>query len=598
MTRSLHTALLTCALVGASASRADYIDHFANPADIGLLKVPRTGITRVLVLPVIVDDLSFDQGSEAAFLAEVAAFYDPAAHGWAFTPYWETTSLGRFRPEATVAAPVHFATCPPLGAYADCEIPRGAGFAEGDTAGAVEVMVDSLAFLDQAFRCASDGPGAATDCTAGGGVNFVDFDTSGIVAGTPDQVVDGVLLVSNARFPGIALPIKDLTTNPLLQFLGPFPEFAYDGVIVGAVAIAGFAQAPEHTTWVSVHEFGHLMGWADLYNEDGTTTDMPYTLMGGWFYRDPGSLPDAFSRMAAGFSHVVQVAGDGTFVIGAADVTGTVLKVGTGDEHFLVELRREVSGVLDGDLTVPFGVVIERVRLQKRPSPQRGRYFDTLQNCVNCLPFDTFLAIEQADGLFELERQLPRDDDEDLFLAGSAIAPTDDTEPRTLDHRVFSTNRYDGTPTDITIRVLEADAEHAVIEIESPPVSDPCAEITAMVPSASTSLARMASRSRTTCTAWFWLSHTKREPRSSKAMPKPPRYPDSGSSARVSGWKRQLECSSATGSGRVPPAAPPGPRPSTQRTVAASPPLTWIQLSGPCSSELRRCCELAGRNPE
>lgn len=69
MMRSLHAAVLACALFGASTSHADYIDHFANPDDIGVLKVPRAGTTRVLVLPVIIDDQGFDQGSEAAFLA-------------------------------------------------------------------------------------------------------------------------------------------------------------------------------------------------------------------------------------------------------------------------------------------------------------------------------------------------------------------------------------------------------------------------------------------------------------------------------------------------------------------------------------------------
>jgi hypothetical protein len=459
----------------STVARADYIDHFANPDDIGLLKVPRFGTTKVLVIPIIIEDQPFQQGSEQAFLDELAAFYDPAAEGWAFTPYWETASLGRFRPEATVAEPVRFATCPPLGAHEDCRIPRGAGLAEGDTQGAVQVLVDAFDFIDVILRCASEGPSG--ECLGGGGVNFADFDTSGAEQGVPDDVVDGVILVSNAGFPGIALPVKDLSNNDLIGFFGPFPEFIYDDKLVPAAAISG----NENAAFVSVHEFGHLLGWCDLYNEAGTTTDMPYTLMGGWFYRDSGSLPDAYSRAAAGFAHVIQASGDGTFTIGAAGETGTVLKVGGGDEFFMVELRKKVDDdAIDGDMTEPFGVVIERVRLQKRPSPERGSYFSTLQNCVNCTPFDTFLSIEQADGRFELENRFPRDDDEDLFQAGSEIAPSDDTAPRSLDNEVFSTNRYDGSRTDITIRVVEVSATSATIEIETPTLDDPCAEIAAL----------------------------------------------------------------------------------------------------------------------
>jgi MYXO-CTERM domain-containing protein len=467
----LRPAVVVAVALSCSVAHADYIDHFANPDDIGLLKVPRFGTTKVLVIPVIIEDQPFQQGSEQAFLDELDAFYDPNAEGWAFTPYWEATSLGRFRPEATVANPVRFAACPPLGAHEDCRIPRGAGLAEGDTQGAVQVLVDAFDFLDVIFRCASEGP--TGDCEGGGGVDFSAFDTSGVEQGVPDDVVDGVIVVSNAGFPGIALPVKDLSNNDLIGLFGPFPEFIYDDTLVPAAAISGNVNA----AFVSVHEFGHLMGWCDLYNEAGTTTDMPYTLMGGWFYQDPGSLPDAYSRAAAGFAHVVQVAGDGTFTLRPADESGTVLKVGTGNEFFMVELRRKVEGALDGDLTEPFGVVVERVRLQQRPSPEQGRYFGTLQDCVNCTPFDTFLSIEQADGRFELENRFPRDDDEDLFQAGNEIAPSDDTEPRTLENQVFSTNRYDGSKTDITIRVVDVTSTSATIEIEAPAVDDPCAEI-------------------------------------------------------------------------------------------------------------------------
>ena len=62
---SLALVALTASLSSSQAARADYIDHFATSEDIGLLKVPHLGETRVLVLPVIIDDLSFEQGNEA-----------------------------------------------------------------------------------------------------------------------------------------------------------------------------------------------------------------------------------------------------------------------------------------------------------------------------------------------------------------------------------------------------------------------------------------------------------------------------------------------------------------------------------------------------
>jgi M6 family metalloprotease-like protein len=469
----MNTLFAICALLSG-----DYIDHFADPDDIGLMKIPREGATTVLVVPVFVEDQPFQRGSETTFQGEIDSFYDPnSSEPFNFSDYWSTLSLTRWTPTAVVADPVRFPTCPPLGEYEDCAIPRGAGVSEGDFGGAAQTLGDALRFLDEIMRCATSGPGNGLSCTGGGGVNLADFDNSGI-AGSPDGFVDGVIVVSNARFPGIALPVKDLSSNALLaQLAGPLPSFEYDGITVGATAIAGFQSAPQRTTWVAVHELGHLLGFADLYNESGTTNDMPYTLMGGWFYSDPASLLDAYSRMAIGWAHVIQVSGNATLTIAPADLSGTVLKLGTGEEFFTVELRREVPDVLDGDLTTPFGVVVERVRLQNEPSPDRGDYFNTLQNCVNCEAFDTFLSIEQADGRFDLENRRGRDDADDLFLADDVIEPSIDEAPRTVDHQVFSTNRIDGTPTGIRIAVTAVSETEATIDIESADVADPCAEI-------------------------------------------------------------------------------------------------------------------------
>lgn len=481
MSRVVVTAAaVACAFV-AGAARADYIDHFATRTDVGVYKVPAVGETRVLVIPVLIDDQPYSAGSEAAFLEEIADFYvddDVSVFdgGFRFTAWWRQQSLGKFVPRVDVAAPVHFATCPPLGPHADCAIPRGAGFAEGDLQGAIATVADALAFLDEVLLCAQSGPGGARSCSGGGGVDLAAYDTRGNQAG-PDGFVDGVIVISNANFPGIALPVKDIAAQPLLQFAGPFPSFEYGAVTVGAVAIAGAAAPPQRETFVSVHEFGHLLGFADLYNEAGTTTDLPYTLMGGWFYDSAASLLDPFSRVAIGWANVVQVAGPGSFTLPSAARSGVVLKVGDGDEFFLVEHRQRVVDAFDGDFQIDGGVLVERVRLQKRPSPAAGNYFNTLQNCVNCTPFDPMLMIEEADGEYQLQRNRGRDDAGAFFQAGDAIAPSTNTDVRSAENPVFSTNLLDGTPTGITITVRESDGAGAVVDVDAPAIADPCAAV-------------------------------------------------------------------------------------------------------------------------
>jgi M6 family metalloprotease-like protein/uncharacterized protein (TIGR03382 family) len=470
--------VLACVAVPA---RADYIDHFASRTDVGRFKVPSQGRTRVLVIPVFVDDQPYSAGSEEAFVAEIEDFFAVDDRGvfdggFRFTAYWEQASLGRYRPEAVVAAPVHFPSCPPLGEHEDCRIPRGGGVADGDLAGAAATLRDSLRFLDEIILCATAGTSPERRCTSGGGVDLADFDTSGQQPGVADGFVDGVLVVSNASFPGIALPVKDLSGQALLSFLGPLPSFTYGELTVPSVGIAGFATSPQRETFIAVHEFGHLLGFCDLYNEAGTTTDLPYTVMGGWYYDAPAVLPDAFSRLAIGWANVVDVSGGGSFRLENASRSGQMLKVGGGDEFFLIEHRAADTGI-EGDLDVDSGVFIERVRLDRRPSGTAGSYLQTLQECVNCRPFDSMLTVEEADGAYDLQRNRPRNDAADLFQAGQGMAPSDDTDPRGAANLVFSTNLFSGEPTGLTITVDESDADGATITVAGPPKDDPCADL-------------------------------------------------------------------------------------------------------------------------
>ncbi|MBI5497868.1 MAG: hypothetical protein HY904_22865 [Deltaproteobacteria bacterium] len=464
-------------LLAATAVRADFIDHLATAADVGKMKGPHRGSPRVLVIPLVVDDEPFEsgQGNAAGFEAELRAFYGPPGAGFGFQRYFAAASLGRFTPEVSVASPVHIPTCPQLGPYTGCAIPRN-GISGGDILGSVQLLQDVLRFLDEILVCAQDGPGSGRSCTAGGGADLGEVDVEG-PAGVPDGWVDGVLLVSNAPFGGIALPVRWLRDNPLLQFTyPPLPDFTYGSQQVGIVAIAGRSGAPRHAAYVSVHEYGHVLGLADLYNESGSTTDMPYSVMGDWGYDVAASLPDPFSRVVLGWAQLHQVTGPGTLVLPPAAETGKVYKLGTGREFFLLEYRTR-GNLTDGDLTVPGGVVVQRVRLDQLPSPNEGSFLGTLANCVNCSAWDPMLLVEQADGRYDLQQSLPRADADDLYRENDALLPSTDTQPRGASHMVSSTNRLDGTPTGLSLTVESITATEARVRVDAPAVADGCAEL-------------------------------------------------------------------------------------------------------------------------
>jgi hypothetical protein len=205
--------------------------------------------------------------------------------------------------------------------------------------------------------------------------------------------------------------------------------------------------------------------------------------MGGWYYDEPASLLDPFSRVAIGWANVVAVGGPGTFALPTSATSGTVLKIGDGDEFFLVEHRRRYPDVLDDDLGVSAGVLVQRVRLARRPSPEAGFYFNTLSECVNCNPFDGMLTVEEADGRYDLQRGGARDDAADLFVAGGVLGPSSDTAPRTAETAVGSTNLFAGPATGITITIEALNDDGATVRVDAPALADPCGALGTLCPS-------------------------------------------------------------------------------------------------------------------
>lgn len=439
---ALFAALVVAAMGTTSVAHADFIDHFSKPADVGAAKVPSMGTSQVLVITVEV------AGYEPLDMEAIRAYFAETPSGESqFTDFYDRASLGLFHPVVTVLDPVQYDACPlpeDYFGYEDCSIPRGGG---GDVAMIVDSVEAGLALITDIL----------TRVDTEQEVDFSRFDVNG-PDGSPDGWIDGVLLLHNIGFGGIALPIYTLTE---------VPEF--DGTQVNIVGIA----ESEH---VALHEFGHLLGWADLYDETGVTRGYQYSHMGSWGYSTPPPAPDGFSRMVAGWvtPRVFSEGDSETDVRIEPAIGGDVVQVGTGTEYYLLENRGAVDGdYIDAGIRGR-GLSITHVNLDEYPDDSSGQWPIRLLNCLNCEPWAPMLMNEQADGEFHFQRGEQRKDLDDLFLAGDSFVPVINHEPLSGSNRVLSSNYYDGRSSGISISNVRIEGDDIVVDIT---VEEPCAAL-------------------------------------------------------------------------------------------------------------------------
>ncbi len=426
-----------------TTAHADFIDHFATLDDIGPAKSPSTGESRILVITIEVE------GFEPLDLDGIRTYFspDPIAGEPTFTDFYERMSLGRFRPVGEVLDPIRFETCPlpeDYFGFEQCRIPRGGGPTTDDKLESLQV---GLALLEDIVQRVDE----ELD------LDFNAFDINGPEE-MPDGWVDGVLLLHNINFGGIALPVHFLRTEPL----------EVDGV---KIPIIGISETPN----VALHEFGHLLGWADLYDESSQTQGLQYSHMGSWNYEEPPQTLDAFSRATAGWTEPMLVKEGESLTdvrLPPAGDSGFSVQLGEGEEYFLLENRGSVGDdYLDAGIEGR-GLAIYHVNLSRFPVATTGQWAIRLLNCLNCEPWAPMLMNEQADGKYEL--QFPtgrRDDAGDLFHPGDSFVPAKNTFPLSNDNRIFSSNRYDGAATGVSVTNIRFDGDDILVDVS---VQEPC----------------------------------------------------------------------------------------------------------------------------
>jgi M6 family metalloprotease-like protein len=415
---------------------AGFIDHLARSDDVGANKVPSRGHSHVLVIPVELDTARLKRLP----IERIRRFFtdDPQDLRLTFPGYWRVNSQGRYRVTATVTPPVRFAHCPFLNTGPTCTPARGD----------VSALLSGVSVVRRIIQSAIED----------NGLSLADFDLNG-PEGKPDGYIDGVILIANGGWFGVALPFGLLHESAIIE---------RDGVRITMAAIASGPRALP----MSLHEFGHLLGFADLYDEWNLTYGLALSLMGSWDY-NPRSTPllDAYSRMQIGWADVEQIEKSARRRIEPAALGGTVYKLGDGREFFLVETRAPFK-VYDRAVGEP-GLAVTHINLDRLPASEPGGFLRTVADCPNCRPFRPFIMNVQADGRYDLQLKTARFDPQaDLFRTGDALLPGPRRLRLSRANLWFSSNDYWGWPTGVSVSEIDSDSQRpAVVATLSGPLA-------------------------------------------------------------------------------------------------------------------------------
>jgi len=480
------TKLMFAAALAATAARADFIDLWANKIDMPTNKAPRVGRSRVLVIPVQIDYVGAKGALPAIDLDAVKAFFTAPGSDevFNFNGFFRISSLSRFQPEAVVAPLVQYNGCPVmLARNADCTIARGN----------VSALRDGLDFLRDVFRRSHDE----------NKVDFAAFDINGL-GGQPDGVIDGVIMLVNVPRTGIAFPIEYVNSGSNLNG-GNGGPFVLDGIRIPYVAVGGTSTAKGkiRNELVALHEFGHVLGMADLYYEHPSSGD-PYpnwqgfhfSLMGDYGYDEKATLPDAESRRALGWQSIHVVTGHERITLAPAAAGGGAVKLGMMEggrkEYFLAEVRGKngaYDDVVDGQGKQISGLAVYHIDWARGPKTEMGAWVQRLLTCLDCDPFHPFIRNLESSNQWGLvfagpQRDAPEGgkvgiaDDRVLFMGGHLESiPNAGQLSRT--NRYTATNWYDGSESGIRIEDIRVNVDGSVTAtFVAPYVNDPCADVT------------------------------------------------------------------------------------------------------------------------
>ena len=287
-------------------------------------------------------------------------------------------------------------------------------------------------------------------------VNFANYDNDG------NGYVDGIVIIH----PGRGAEFSGSTSDIWSHKWGITPRLR-DGKYISAYSIQPeYWNSPgDMTIGVYAHEIGHLFGLPDLYDTDGSSRGIgKWSLMSGGSWNGTlGNSPahiDAWCKAELGFVTPINV---------GANVTGATLpritdsaKVyrvwadgSVGNEYYLIENRQKTGY----DTYLPgSGLCIWHIDDSK--SSNTAEWYPTHTSSGNF-----WVALEQADGLWEMEKNLDQGDGADPFPGtGNVTTFSAATTP--------NSNAYDGTQTFVTVTNISPSASVMTCDFQVSLVAD------------------------------------------------------------------------------------------------------------------------------
>ena len=223
----------------------------------------------------------------------------------------------------------------------------------------------------------------------------------------------------------------------------------HDGVYISDYTVQPelWTVAGDMTIGVYAHELGHAFGLPDLYDTDnssrgiGTWGIMAY---GSWL--GPGNLggspsyPCAWSRVQLGFATPTNITvNTNAKAIQAVETSGEIYRLWTSgadsDEYYLVENRRRIGydSYLYGE-----GLLIWHIDDAKATNNNTDNTEEWWPGQPDSNHYR--VALEQADGLWELEHRTDHGDGNDPFPGGLNVVSFDATTTPSSDSYVDGTS--------------------------------------------------------------------------------------------------------------------------------------------------------------